>query len=508
MDNGLMLCSTCHDQHSQAALPFGQYPPPYDPVTQGVGRNYMRIDNSRCEMCAECHAGKTVTDAAAGSHPVGVGANQFDCLFCHNFRVPLNPQAVPMGSDHEIECLTCHQMHLTPATNGMILVATNINLLCIKCHHDVADTASPAAHLSSSNSNTLWPGGQYGSVCPPKTDPAQRGTCLNCHQVHGWPNATNTATRYPGLLADAEENLCFTCHDTDGPAVRQVTAEFNKPSRHPLTMAAGVHRFDEPALVTNRHVECADCHDPHRAKARVSLPGPALVPRPASGPLAGVRGVNTAGAEVNPAAYEYQVCFRCHADSPGQPAPPTPRQFTSINVRLEFSGSMTSAHPVAVRGNNPYVPSLIGGWTTNSIMACTACHNNDAGPNNGGPGPNGPHGSTNSMLLERTCATADGTPYAQAAYALCFKCHSATSVMGDVSFHEHTKHIIGESTPCNVCHDPHASPQQSRLINFDTSVVTPSQANGRLEFRSTGQFSGQCSLTCHNKDHDAQTYQP
>ena len=372
----------------------------------------------------------------------------------------------------------------------------------------MADTTSPASHLSSSNAGTLWPGGQYGSACPPKTDLAQRGTCVNCHQPHGWPDAASPTNHYPELLVDREENFCFTCHDADGPGSRKVMSEFSKASGHPVAMASGVHRFDEPAVVNARHVECEDCHEPHRAKARVNLPGPAATPRPASGPLAGVQGVSVAGATVDPAAYEYQVCFRCHADSPGQPAPPTQRQFTNINVRVEFGGSMTSSHPVAVRGNNPYVPSLIGGWTTNSIMACTDCHNNNAGPNNGGTGPNGPHGSTNSMLLERRYVKAPNTAYAQSKYALCFKCHSATSIMGDISFKEHTKHIDGENTPCSVCHDPHASPRQSKLINFDTSVVGPSPSNGRLEYRSTGQYRGECSLTCHSKDHNAETYQP
>ena len=132
MENGLLLCSTCHDQHSQAAVPFDASAPPYEPTTGGVGRHYLRIDNSRCEMCAECHTGRTVTNALAGSHPVGVGADQFACTYCHDFRVPYNPQSAPVGPDHEIECLTCHQMHFSPTANGMILVATNVNLLCIR----------------------------------------------------------------------------------------------------------------------------------------------------------------------------------------------------------------------------------------------------------------------------------------------------------------------------------------------------------------------------------------
>jgi hypothetical protein len=35
--------------------------------------------------------------------------------------------------------------------------------------------------------------------------------------------------------------------------------------------------------------------------------------------------------------------------------------------------------------------------------------------------------------------------------------------------------------------------------------VTPS-SNGRLEYVSTGMFRGNCSLTCHGKDHPALSY--
>ena len=137
-------------------------------------------------------------------------------------------------------------------------------------------------------------------------------------------------------------------------------------------------------------------------------------------------------------------------------------------------------------------------------MACTSCHNNNAGPANGGTGANGPHGSTNARLLERTNVTADNTSYVASNYALCFKCHSASSILGDQSFKKHNEHISGERTPCNVCHDPHASSGASKLINFDTRSVTA--YGGKIEFRSTGQYRGQCTLTCHGKAHNAFSY--
>jgi len=104
----------------------------------------------------------------------------------------------------------------------------------------------------------LWPGGRFGSLMPARTNPADQGTCVNCHAVHGWPDATSPTNHYPHLLADVEENLCFTCHGTNGPAIKQVQADFSKTRHHPV-------RGSEQ--VAGRTVECTDCHNEHLAQA-------------------------------------------------------------------------------------------------------------------------------------------------------------------------------------------------------------------------------------------------
>jgi hypothetical protein len=46
--------------------------------------------------------------------------------------------------------------------------------------------------------------------------------------------------------------------------------------------------------------------------------------------------------------------------------------------------------------------------------------------------------------------------------------------------------------------------QSTHLINFNLDVATP--CNGTLEFVDTGRFSGNCTLTCHGTEHDAEPY--
>ena len=110
--------------------------------------------------------------------------------------------------------------------------------------------------------------------------------------------------------------------------------------------------------------------------------------------------------------------------------------------------------------------------------------------------------------------TLDNTQESPSNYALCYNCHDRDSILNDESFPEHDKHIRGEDTPCNVCHDPHGisatqgnSVNNSHLINFDGSVVSPN-GQGLLRFEDRGERAGSCDLSCHGEDHDDFSYNP
>ena len=182
--------------------------------------------------------------------------------------------------------------------------------------------------------------------------------------------------------------------------------------------------------------------------------------------------------------------------------------------RLKIQPNNPSFHPIAGPGQNPNVPSLISPWTEQSIIGCGDCHNSSSAVSVGGGGPEGPHGSAFDPILVRNYATIDNTPESASNYALCYECHSRTSILDGDSFKDHRKHIDGEDTPCNACHAPHGisatqgnSTNNSNLINFDTSIVFPNK-DGLLRFEDQGLFSGTCYLDCHGKDHDNKDYKP
>jgi hypothetical protein len=192
------------------------------------------------------------------------------------------------------------------------------------------------------------------------------------------------------------------------------------------------------------------------------------------------------------------------------------RQFVETNTRLEFQSSNMSYHPVETMGKNPNVPSLITPWTASSRMYCTDCHNSEQAPAAGGSGPNGPHGSIYTPILERQLILSDNTSENLSSYALCYKCHDRDRLLSDQSFKAtnrlgqdrgHRFHIVDQRTSCVTCHDPHGVQSTKHLINFNPDYVTPS-TNGVpvIEYTSTGTFSGTCTLSCHGFDHAGTAY--
>ncbi|SPE53411.1 conserved hypothetical protein [Verrucomicrobia bacterium] len=191
-----------------------------------------------------------------------------------------------------------------------------------------------------------------------------------------------------------------------------------------------------------------------------------------------------------------------------------PRQFSQTNTRRQFSSGNASFHPIQSVGRNPKVPSLVLPWRENSRMLCTDCHNNDQASSLSKSVVSGPHGSVYSPLLERQELLTDFTPESPSSYALCYGCHSRSSILGDQSFRAsnsqgqdrgHRFHVVDQQTACTTCHDPHGVATASHLINFNKVYVTPS-STGQMLYTSTGNGSGTCTLTCHGFTHNASAY--
>jgi predicted CXXCH cytochrome family protein len=382
-----------------------------------------------------------------------------------------------------MQCTSCHDPHRN-LSNDFLVVTHQYSELCFSCHD--RDYWSFSAHSTSTatwngNGTDPWPRSEYMNVA--------ENACESCHNPH-------TAGNKQRLLNDlAEENNCLPCHNGN-VASTNLVAQLAKPYLHNVYGYNLEHDAAEDPLVLSMHVECEDCHNPHAVNDT-----PAQAPA-ANGFLTGVAGVDQSGNPVDPLQYAYELCYRCHADSPSRPAGRTSRQIEQNNVRLEFDPANPSHHAVTSAGVNPDVPSLIAPLTESSIIYCTDCH-----ASNGSGAPAGPHGSIFPAQLKYQYETADFTVESSTAYELCYHCHSRTSILNDESFGAHDEHIRDIRTPCNACHDPHGishtqgnSTNNAHLINFDRAIVSPAN-NGMLAYESTGVFSGRCYLNCHGQNH-------
>ena len=562
------VCIFCHAPHNvtpdvkplwNKSIPTTSYTP-YSSATMSAAPVQPSIIS---KQCLSCHDGtialgqtlsngtiptsgslstaKNLTSDLRNDHPVSFNLSNNGQLAPSLFQgQPATLDSTVHLVAGKVECTTCHEPHkvdIDVVARKFLVRSNSAGGLCLACHdpsrpqpNDLNGWTS-GAHSSATNATAGAASvGPYGTV--------GGNGCESCHMPH---NSVGTGAR---LLRGVEEATCATCHSATNltPATRNVMAEFNKTYKHPTTTVSGAHDPAENAFPLNgtRHAECADCHNSHAASNLGNSLAPNLEPA-----LAGATGVDaaTGSTPLRPARNEYEVCFKCHANSTNKPQStagytvfgrtPSRQTFSAVadphNIRLDLTSSV-SFHPVtqpigktvtqlpSLRTNMLNLDGSTGrALTVGSYIYCTDCHSSDQARSSNGTGPNGPHGSQWTHLLERRfdqeAAGGGGVSFVAGitgTAALCYKCHDLTIVTGNNSWRGHSLHVQSERASCSTCHAPHgiqggATANNPNLVNFDTSVVSANSA-GRLQYVSTGGFRGSCYLRCHGEDHNPHSY--
>lgn len=446
------------------------------------------------------------------------------------------PSDLLLYSGGLVECTTCHDAHKDPYRSpdksgrltGKFLRSQNrFSALCLKCHDLPNWIGSVHQQSSSPVDSAVFP--VSPRQWPTWTTVAEWG-CHICHTTHA------AGSHQHLLYYQAEARVCKQCHAGQPPPDDPHAASIGSIGSIDIiaqTEKISGHRMDSeetftevnisPLLQTGQttpeSVTCADCHNSH-AISRDAADSKGSI----SGALREVSGIDRNGLTVLSAAYEYEICFKCHADYETRD-PFIPRVISSANKRLQFDTMNPSFHPVFGTGRNPNVPSIPSqlepSLTVMSIIKCTDCHSDDAGISNG------PHGSSFAPILRERYETADNTIESQQAYALCYRCHNRTSILSDMSFQRkvvkttasgggHSGHLSAGAS-CAACHDPHGistvslmavtgTGSHTHLINFDARIVTPAPGYTNPVFRDNGIFSGSCTLVCHGRLHDTAAY--
>ena len=514
------ICIFCHAPHNTTGVgPLWNHAlsaATYTPYSSSTLKATVGQPTGASKLCLSCHDGTVALGMVANRStpiPMQSGATTIpsgrtrigtDLSAHHPVSFTYDPalvtkqgelrdpatlvQEVRLDQSGQMQCTSCHDPHNNEYGNFLVKDNT-ASAMCLDCH-----TPNQWATSIHATSTATWNGSGPNPWPHTSGTTVAANACENCHS----PHAASTKRRLLNFSPD--EQNCYSCH-SGTVASKNIAAEFNKASVHPIAQTSGIHDPTENMINAPRHVACEDCHNPHAAKNAAAL-APA-----APGSLTGVRGVNSGGSVIQQIQNEYELCFRCHGDSVNRGPAPVSRQYVQTNTRLEFNPASTSYHPVMAMGRNASVPSLISPWTTSSFTYCTDCHNNDQGPGvgTGNTGPKGPHGSRYTPLLERQLLLTDFTTYNTANFDLCFKCHSSSVVVSaqTSSWQYHQIHIVNAAAACTTCHDSHAS-TQPHLINFNTEYVQP--CNGLLQYNSIGVNHGNCTLTCHGTNHIALSY--
>jgi predicted CXXCH cytochrome family protein len=437
-----------------------------------------------------------------------------------------------------VECTSCHDAHVQskdPVSQNFLVLNSASGALCLACHdphRQMSGKINPlsgwTASIHNTATNRLTPQANVGSYLT-----VTQSACTSCHAEHNAVGASR-------LLRGVNEQDCIACHSGGVnivPAPPGVFAEYTTPKvGHPIPSGSNLHDAAEPVLLNNnRHATCVDCHDAHSGNAIKTFTPPPLIRLSQSG-IAGISA--TDGVTVlTPAVNQYDNCLRCHGTSSGKSANivfgylpvRTVSAGDPLNVIPQFSLSSTSSHPVTHVSNSSLPqPSLLtnmlnlDGVTQGRAMGvqvfCTDCHNSDDNREFGGPGPNGPHGSKWTHILERQYIASQAPSPGQlitnlypnpdlsvnGPYALCGKCHDLPGqIIKNTSFTQHAYHI-NTGFSCTVCHTAHGMGATSgtisgqRLVNFDVNVVAQNGATPISYSRTTNS----CTLTCHAAAHN------
>ncbi|WP_298268738.1 CxxxxCH/CxxCH domain-containing protein [Geobacter sp.] len=428
-------------------------------------------------------------------------------------------------------CISCHNSELTKSTTRILTETSSTKTVAIPF---VSYSAS-AHEYAVASAMKGTDGGTFNANCS-KCHNGRNGETAVFSQMTTTVHDRSVRRVYASLgtnLVDGnDENFCYRCHSKTadaspggGPAktvankdyyktaamssrAEGIFTAFQKTYKHNVAGYTGVHKpspTNETAayISANRHVECADCHNPHAATSANPIRG--VTGLDPTTPAAGATPTYTVVTLNNP-DHQYKLCFKCHTNWAGYG--------TGTNLAVEFNTNNVSYHWVENDKGAPKASTTYGNFNTTYVykmmpryngytntqlrsvkMRCSDCHGSD-GADGGVTVPEGPHGSSIAKILKvpagspyttwnSTVKRLDGTVW-------CFNCHDPNFTSTGFSGEQANSHTYGSGYKhdrnCQYCHIsvPHGNSTLKRLLNPSTFRTGINSINSGSYTQSNG----------------------
>lgn len=393
-------------------------------------------------------SGETVVgNRTIGTKPTfPLQSDELQCTTCHDPHLQDTNTA-----NSALKFLRGNRLQQTQPVGGIFVPASDI--MCLACHEKAGSTWAKSAHAHELVADEVYLDSAAATREFASGTPVWKASCLNCHDTHSVEGSRRLQREGTSAVdipksggSSAGEQTCYQCHSvaTVLEPITPITSatnqtpdiknDFELAFRMPLTLQPEVHdiggNFDDTSrggprcntagdqcgkdfvesqallgntdaggLLTNRHAECTDCHNPHRATKNRLFNDDATTPNAAgthkhnmlatditphnnlaSGSLRGTFGVEpiyaAAAFGANPQSFnvkrgdsgvdistlvtstyvtrEYQVCLKCHSNYAFNNISPPLLPFSALTGTTQSdTNGVTSYSDVAMEFQSP-----------------------------------------------------------------------------------------------------------------------------------------------------------